>query len=144
VPYLDFGWNIGHFSADVPNLQGTMETKAIGTPVPLWHLVFHDALCLPNTGNLLEALLYGQAPYFWLNGERTDWQNAEALARKKVLLALHEDVAFADMSDHKILSDDGMVQRCVYDTGLEVEVNHCDGTYRITGGKAATKGWVKL
>ncbi len=145
VPHLDFGWNIGHFATDVPNIQGTMETMAIGTPVPLWHLVFHDALCLPSTGkSLLETLLYAQAPYFWLSGERADWRDGESLARKKTVLALHEDAAFAEMTGHEILDGDGMVQKCTYDGGLEVEVNKCDGTYRINTGKAATKGWTKL
>lgn len=144
VPFLDFGWNIGHFATDVPNLQGTMETRSVGIPVPLWHLVFHDALCLPSTGNLLEALLYAQAPYFWLTGERMDWQDPATLARKKVLLTLHQDAAFADLCDHTILDDAGMVQKCVYDSGLEVEVNKCDNTYRISSGRAATKGWLKL
>ena len=144
VPWLDFGWGIGHFAADVPNLQGTMETRSIGTPVPLWHLVYHDALCLPNAGNLLEALLYAQAPYFFLGREETDWQDPVTISRKKVLLALHEDAAFADLCDHKILDEDGSVQECVFDSGLEVAVNKCDGTYRISGGRAATKGWTKL
>ena len=144
VPWLDFGWGIGHFSADVPNLQGTMETRAIGTPVPLWHLVYHDALCLPNDGDPLEAMLYAQAPYFFLGREESDWQDPAALARKKVLLALHEDAAFADLCDHKILDEAGMVQQCLFDGGLEVAVNRCDSTYRISGGRAATKGWAKL
>lgn len=144
VPHLDFGWNIGHFATDVPNVQGTMQTQAVGTPVPLWHLVFHDALCLPSTGNLLEALLYAQAPYYFLNRQGSDWQDTEATARKKVLLKLHEEMAFAEMSDHKILSDDGLIQRCVYNGGLEVDVNKSENTYRISGGPSATAGWVKL
>ncbi len=144
IPYLDFGWGIGHFSADVPNLQGTMETKAIGTPVPLWHLVYHDALCLPNAGNPLEALLYAQAPYFFLGGQAGDWRDPATLARKKVLIALHQDAAFADLCDHRILDDAGQVQKTVFDGGLEVEVNKCDGTYRISGGRAATGGWTRL
>lgn len=37
-----------------------------------------------------------------------------------------------------------MVQKCVYDDGLEVEVNKCDSTYRISGGRAGSKGRVKL
>jgi hypothetical protein len=121
-----------------------METRAIGTPVPLWHLVYHDALCLPNDGDPLEAMLYAQAPYFFLGREESDWQDPAALARKKVLLALHEDAAFADLCDHKILDEAGMVQQCVFDGGLEVAVNKCDSTYRISGGRAATDGWTKL
>ena len=141
IPYLDFGWGIGHLSADVPNTEGVMQTQVIGIPVPLWHLVFHDALCLPSGGNLLEALLYAQAPYFWLRGRPVP---AAEIARKKVLLKLHEDAAFAEMTSHKILNADGTAQRCTYAGGIEVEVNKKTGTYRITGGRATTRGTRKL
>ena len=142
IPYLDFAWSNGHFSADVPNTKGEMQTQAIGTPVPLWHLVFHDALCLPAPGrDLLEALLYAQAPYFWPTGKPIV---AAELKQKKVLLSLHQDAAFAEMTDHELLSNDGSVQKCVYDRGLEVEVDKTKGTYRISRGKARTKGTQKL
>ena len=143
LPYLDFGWGIGHIAADVPNTQGTMETQMVGTPAPLWHLAFHDALCLPNSGNPLEALLYAQAPYF--NGLTPGSQLAEEdLARKKVLLKLHQDAAFSEMTGHELVSRDGLTQKCVYENGLEVEVNKAEGTYRISAGRARTKGWQKL
>lgn len=141
IPYLDFGWGIGHFSADVPNLQGTMETAAIGTPVPLWHLAFHDALCLPSGGDLAEAMLYAQAPYFWPG--RRNITPAE-LNGKKAVLKLHEDAAFAEMTGHELLSDDGSVQKCIYDGGLEVEVDKAKGAYRVSDGKAKARSWTKL
>ncbi|KKL19732.1 hypothetical protein LCGC14_2462520, partial [marine sediment metagenome] len=119
VPYLDFGWSLGHLSLDVPTAGGSGVYAAEGIPVPLWHLVFHDAVAIPSpTGALAEPLLYGQAPYFWPNRGPI---SAAELAAKKVLLKLHEDVAFAEMTDHKILSADGAVQKCTYAGGLEVE-----------------------
>ena len=142
VPYLDFGWGIGHLSADVPNTEGVFQTRVVGIPVPLWHLVFHDALCLPASGpDLAQALLYAQAPYFW-PGRRPI--TATELTKKKVLLKLHEDAGFAEMTDHEILSSDGTVQKSTFDAGLEVEVNTKTGTYRISAGKARTKGRRKL
>lgn len=141
IPYLDFGWGISHLATDVPNVEGKMQTQVVGTPVPLWHLAFHDALCLPSGGDLVEALLYAQAPYFWLRGQAV---SAPEIRQKKVLLDLHEEAAFAEMTDHAILSADGTAQKCTYAGGLEVEVNKRTGTYRITGGKAATKGTRKL
>ncbi len=141
LPYLDFGWGIGHLSTDVPNVEGAMETRTVGTAVPLWHLAFHDALCLPSGGDLLEALLYGQAPYFWLRGQPV--APAE-IARKKVLLRLHEDAGFAEMTGHELLSADGAAQKCTYEGGLEVEIDKKAGTYRISGGKARTRGTRKL
>lgn len=142
VPYLDFGWSIGHFSADVVIVGGDNRFKQVGIPVPLWHLAFHDALCLPDPrGNLLQTMLYAQAPYFWLRGEQP---RAKEIKIKKQILRLHKDVGFAEMTGHKLLSKDGNVQKCVYANGLEVEVDKKKGTYRISEGRARTKGKVKM
>ena len=141
LPYLDFGWGIAHLAADVPNLEGTMVTQVVGTPVPLWHLAFHDALCLPSGGDGLEALLYAQAPYFWLRGK--DVPPAE-IAQKKVLLKLHEDAGLAEMTGHEILNADGSAQKCTYARGLEVEVDKKKRTYRISDGRGKTQGTGKL
>ena len=142
VPYLDFGWSLGHLCIDVPTTAGGGAYAAEGIPVPLWHLVFHDAVCIPAPGdNLPEALLYAQAPYFWPT--RTTI-SAEELRKKKLLLELHAEAGFAEMTGHKVLSPDGTVQRCTYAGGLEVEVNKKTGHYRINDGQAATKGTRKL
>lgn len=143
LPYLDFGWSLGHLATDVPTTVGEMDYKAVGIPVPLWHLAFHDAVTIPapRTGDLLEPLLYGQAPYFFLGRETVD---EETLRPRRVLLALHDDIGFAEMSDHQLLEEDGSVRRSVFDNGLEVEVNYREGTYRISDGLAKTDGWVTL
>jgi len=142
IPYIDSGWSNGHFSADVMTTTGESTYQVVGIPVPLWHLAFHDALTLPSPGQpAIEALLYAQTPHFRLDGEPIP---ARRIAQAKVLVALHEDVGFAEMTDHKILSADGSVQKCVYAGGLEVEVDKKKGTYRISNGRAKTKGTRKL
>ena len=139
--YLDFGWSLGHLAIDVPTTAGGGTYTAEGIPVPLWHLVFHDAVAVPSPGdNLPEALLYAQAPYFHSTGTLS----ATELARKKVLLKLHQDAAFAEMTDHQLVSADGNVQKSVFDAGLTVEVNKKTGTYRISEGKAKARRWRKL
>jgi len=142
VPYVDFGWSIGHFSADVVTTAGESQYQPVGIPVPLWHLVFHDAVCLPNPdGNELESMLYAQAPYFWLS--KGKMPAPKELAAKKAVLALHEDAAFSEMTGHKLLSADGSVQKCIYG-GIEVEVDKKKCVYKVSGGKAKTNGWKKL
>jgi len=99
-------------------------------------------LCLPGSGSdLAETLLYAQAPYFWLGGEALP---AAEISRKKTLLKLHEDAAFAEMTGHELLSGDGSVQKCTYARGLEVEVDKAKGTYRINTGRARTRGTKSL
>jgi len=142
VPYLDFGWSLGHMSIDVPTTAGAGQYAAEGIPVPLWHLVFHDAVAVPAPGNNpAEALLYAQAPYFWLG--RGPIPAAE-IATKKALLKLHQDVGLEEMTDHAIVSADGAVQRCTYAGGLEVQVNKKTARYRISGGRAKTQGTRKI
>jgi len=139
---LDFGWSLGHLSIDVPTTAGAGSYAAEGIPVPLWHLVFHDAVAVPSPGrNLAEALLYGQAPYFWPTRAAIP---AAEMRRKKVLLKLHEDVGFAEMTGHEILSADGSVQRSTFAGGVEVDVDKAAGSYCISAGKARTKGARKL
>jgi len=129
-------------SIDVPTTAGAGQYAAEGIPVPLWHLVFHDAVAVPAPGNNpAEALLYAQAPYFWLG--RGPIPAAE-IATKKALLKLHQDVGLEEMTDHAIVSADGAVQRCTYAGGLEVQVNKKTARYRISGGRAKTQGTRKI
>jgi hypothetical protein len=144
LPYLDFGWSIGHLAFDVPNVTGEMVTEPIGQAVPLWHLAFHDALCLPHGGDPLTGLLYAQAPYLWPSHPQRGQITQRELEVKKVLLDLHRDAAFSEMTGHEMLSADGSVQKCTYDGGLEVEVNRAEGTYRISDGRAKTAQWRPL
>jgi len=139
--YLDFGWSVGHLTADVATTTGESQSRVVGIPVPLWHLAFHDAVCVPSPGkDLAEALLYAQAPYFWLRGKAIP---EKELKQKKVLLDLHEQVGLAEMTGHEILSDDSSVQKTAFG-GVEVEVDKKRGTYRITGAKGLGKGTRKL
>jgi len=142
VPYLDFGWSLGHLSADVPNTEGVYETRVVGLPVPLWHLAFHDAVAVPSPrGDLIEALLYAQAPYFWPGRKALP---AGGLAARKVLLALHADAGFAEMTGFELLASDGSAARSTFDGGLTVEVERPARRYRISDGGAKTRGWRKL
>lgn len=144
VPYLDFAWSNGHFSADVTTTGGGSEYRSIGIPVPLWNLVFHDAMTLPVSGDddLIEALLYASAPYFH-NTEKVDF-TAKEIARKKAVLKFHEDAAFLEMTGHELLNAEGTAQKCIYAGGLEVEVDKFKNTYKINSGRAKTKGTGKL
>ena len=92
-------------------------------------------------GSLIEALLYGQAPYLF-TGEKA--LSASELARRKVLIGLHEDVGFAEMTGHELLSPDGSRQRSTFAGGLTVEADKDAGRYRISDGRAKTRGWRKL
>lgn len=92
-------------------------------------------------------LLYAQAPYFMLGYRKKFGKKAlkefQTTMKKKVL-NLHKDVGFEEMTDHKILSRDGATQMSVFEDGLEVEVDRTAGTYRISAGRARTKGTERI
>ncbi|MFH1377833.1 MAG: DUF5696 domain-containing protein [Planctomycetota bacterium] len=155
---LEFGWSIGHMMTDIPNTTGVMTTTDLGVNVPLWHLCYHDALALPMPSDDFPLMfLYGQAPYFML-GRRESFEdsfiekdkdgNDKAVNFytdiKKNILKLHSDIGFAEMTDFQILSADGNLCKSVFDSGLEVEVNKKENTYKISSGKAKTKGTEKI
>lgn len=142
VPYIDSAWSNGHLSADLHTTTGEITYRSVGIPVPLWHLVFHDALHLPTPGGeQIEAMLYAQVPHFRLTGKAI---SLEELRHKKTVLAFHQDAGFLEMTDHEILSADGNVQRSVFGGGLEISVIRSEGTFCINDGRAKTKGMTRL
>lgn len=142
IPYIDSAWSNGHFTANVRTTGGESAYRCVGIPVPLWHLVFHDALHLPTPGGeQVEAILYAQVPHFRLTGRPIP---LEELRHKKTVLAFHRDAGFLEMTDHQVLSSDGNVQRCVYGGGLEISVIRSECTYEINDGRARTKGMTRM
>ncbi len=145
VPEIDFSYGLGDFKADVEVVGGGHETQSIGITVPLWHLVFHDCVVLAHhTTEQRENLLYGCVPWFNLRDGEWERELAEDLPAKQRVMALHAEVGFEPMTDHALLSADGAVQKTVFGGGVEVTVDRKAGTVAIKGGKADTKGSVKI
>lgn len=142
VPDLDFGWGIGHLKADVQVSGGGNQTELIGIPVPLWHLVFHDALWLPEYGdNHLQQMLYGNGVYFQ---NTKDGPKPAELANKLKVCALNEVIGFDEMVNFEVL-DGGAGFRSEFESGVRVTTDQKEKAYRIDGARGvATKGMVKL
>lgn len=142
IPYIDSAWGNGHFTADVQTTTGESLYRSVGIPVPLWHLVFHDALHLPAPGgDPAETILYGQVPHFRLTGQPVPLDD---LRRKRTALLLHQDVGFLEMTDYEILSRNGDVARSVFGGGLEVAVIRSEANYSVSDGRARTRGMTRL
>jgi hypothetical protein len=143
VQDLEFGWGIGHLTADVEVIGGGHQTECVGIPVPLWHLVFHDAIWLPLHGDkYLWNMLYGQAPYY---ANTPDGPSDKELAAKKKLCALNAVVGFDEMTDFRIVDEATLTVESEFSSGVKVRVNHARDTYRIWGPrKIATKRMEKL
>jgi hypothetical protein len=113
----------------------------IGLPIPLWHLVYHDALICrhfvgpvtsywgPTAGDYsltyLRALLLGDSimvlpkEEFLADSGYRDWLRSIA----SVVHRLHGEVANQEMVGHEFLTDDRGVQRTAFSPGTEVTVN---------------------
>jgi hypothetical protein len=142
VPDLDFGWGISHLKADVQVVGGGHATESVGTPVPLWHLVFHDAIWLPLHGsNYLQNFLYVESPYFQ---NTKDGPPQTEIDIKMKVCRLNEVAGFDEMTGFEI-QNGGTVMSSEFSSGVRVSVNHAEKTYRINGPRAvATQGNVKL
>ncbi len=138
--------------------------------IPLWQLVFHDCGAtywhweygeLSNTAMNrycdLYTMLYGEHGMFLPKYAKTHVYSSyfdTMIDRIKTLNQVTEKVAYDEMLSHEFLSEDGMVQRTAFSSGLQVTVNFSkeksydvDGeplepqAYRLTGtGAADTSG----
>ena len=111
--------------------------EPIGLRVPLYNLVYHDAILTPwyfETGwatpkqqasGFLHCLLNAGLPYLG------DYNDPEHLERIKVASDLALRCGFAEMTNHEILSEDATIQRATYSNGVTVTVNFNDETYEI-------------
>ena len=124
VPNLEFGWGIGHLKADVQVVGGGHQTESVGIPVPLWELVFHDAIWIPIYGeNYGQMLLYGCGPYFSTSEQGP---SDEEINWKMKVTGLNEVVGFDEMTDFE-----------VRDGGAEFESSFASGACVTLSGKVS-------
>jgi hypothetical protein len=118
IPYVDYG------SANPGR------GKAI--PVPLYELVYHDAIVLPyggrdNDENLV-GLLCGGVPQLWQAEKLTD----DALRMVRRMAALHARVGLSEMTRHEFLDSNYRKERTTFADGTAVTVDWNARTADIT------------
>lgn len=109
VPHLHL---VHHGPMISPSLDEFETGKPLPT-VPLWTLVYHDALLLP-WGTHTEAGLFGGMPYLALKPSRAQIAGARRVGR------LHSRVALEEMVGHEFLNEDHTRQRTVFADGTVV------------------------
>ena len=142
------------------SLRPQVNGQAIGVPIPLASLVFHDCVMVPwnwygnwgipkgDDGDLYCAL-YAGMPYFNPYGtsvskigtdERTgddklldDESLKREIARVKPLAELQAKLYNKEMTRHEFLGSYRR-QRAEYSDGTAVEIDLDAGVYKITGG----------
>ena len=116
---------------------GRMHELLTTFPVPLYHLVFHDALVpfcsagddytvTEGTGfvdKVLRDLLRGIPPMYFLNlRDHGKWRQ-KILDSYAVMSDPAAAVMYDEMTNHEWITDDQMVQRSAFASGVEITVN---------------------
>ena len=118
-----------------PNLGGG---EAVGIPVPLFNLVYHDSILLPwemgedggwgipkGDAGWLHCILNSGLPYV------SPGQSKEQIEKVNEVAALARRLAFAEMVNHEFLDDSKRKQRTTYSDGTKVTVDFETKEYRI-------------
>jgi hypothetical protein len=117
IPHVDFG------SANPGRGQAV--------PVPLYELVYHDAIVLPYGGRgdeNLVGLLCGGVPQIGQADKLTD----EGLRALRRMAALHARVGLSEMTNHEFLDANRRQERTTFADGTVVTVDWDARTVRIT------------
>jgi len=123
IPYIDYPARAG---PPKHRVRGDL-----GVPVPLYSLVYHDAIVVPWRVNAeksyLRCLLYGGVP--WVS-----FAQAKKGIEWFIFLAnIHEHIGKDEMTDHKFLSDDYSIEETTYSSGVKITVDFESGTYIVKG-----------
>jgi hypothetical protein len=134
IPYLDLVHH-GPYAL-VPNPG---KGPAMGIPIPLFNLVYHDAIVLPwsigqekggwgipdNDSGFLHGLLNGGIPYISLN------QGEKAMEKVNLLCKLHKRVGLSEMINHEFLDNTYHKQRTTFADGTTVMVDFESDFYNV-------------
>lgn len=133
VPYLDLVHH-GPYALNPNPGKG----PAMGIPIPLFNLVYHDALLMPwSLGRgewgipekdlgYLHALANGGMPYLGFSPA------PEHLEQVRTLCALHRRVALLEMTRHEFLDSKWRRQRTTFADGTRVTIDLDSDKFEIT------------
>lgn len=118
----------------VINLPYWIPPPGFGVTVPLFELVYHDSVIVPNdvlAGDdaFLRALLYGELPMIGIDAPLKAFKNAQ------IIRDLEKAVGTEEMVWHRFLSDDYSQQETRFANGVSIRVDFQSKKFRITGIK---------
>ncbi|MBN1506543.1 MAG: ThuA domain-containing protein [Sedimentisphaerales bacterium] len=117
---------------------------AMGIPVPLFNLVYHDALLLPwsmtkggwgipdNDLGYLHALANAGMPYLSLQ------PGDEELKQVRTVCGLHRRVALLEMTNHEFLDESFRTQRTTFSDGTTVTIDLDQDRFVIASPSASS------
>ena len=111
---------------------------AMGIPIPLFSLVYHDAIFIPwslgkgawgipeNDSGYLHGLTHAGLPYLSITPSQAE------LERVRTMCNLNKRLALIEMTDHKFLDDNYRRQQTTFADGTIVSIDLDNDTYTIT------------
>jgi len=132
IPHLDLVHH-GPFALNPNPGRG----PAMGIPVPLFSLVYHDAIFMPwslgkgvwgipeNDSGYLHGLAHAGLPYLSIQPSETE------LERVRTMCNLNKRLALVDMTGHKFLDENYRRQQTTFADGTVVSIDLDNDTYTI-------------
>jgi len=142
----DAGRNMGKIWDEVPERVSKFQ---LGHKyrLPLWELVYHDCVVAQwywgDYNNKLPALwakrdlfniLYGTAPMFMFNRQVWEQYKDRFVQSYKDICPIIREVGYAEMTDHRFLSEDRDVQQTTFANGVVITVNFRSSTFHLGDG----------
>jgi len=141
-------WSVPHIDlvhhGPYPLLPDPGHGPASGIPIPLFNLVYHDALLLPwSMGKgewgipetdlgYLHGLANAGMPYL------SPFPSDEELAKVRTMCALNQRVGLLEMTNHEFLDESLRKQRTTFADGTTVTIDLDKETFEISPALAAT------
>jgi len=115
--------------------------------LPLWELVYHDCVVAQwywgDYNNKLPALwakrdlfniLYGTAPMFMFNRQVWEQYKDRFVRSYKDICPIIREVGYAEMTEHRFLSQDRDIQQTTFSNGVTITVNFGGKPFRLSDG----------
>jgi len=128
VPYVDYVTNRANRNPH----SGNDETAQGAVQVPLYELVYHDAVVTTYSPSDPRGLLHGNAPSVRSGDE-------EGLDQVRRMAALHERVGLLEMVHHAFLDAERTQERTTFADGTTVTVDWTAGTVTIAPDVQSTE-----
>jgi Family of unknown function (DUF5696) len=122
IPYVDYTTPRANRGANT----GTDPAYQDAIQVPLYSLVYHDAVVSQSSPANLHGFLYGDEPQ--LSGRGASGVSPEQVRR---MAALHKRVGMLEMTNHEFLDKDRRLERTTFADGTTVTVDWTRNTVTI-------------
>ncbi|MCL2742840.1 MAG: DUF5696 domain-containing protein [Planctomycetaceae bacterium] len=142
----DSGRNMMEVVEEVPLQISEFQVNPVYR-LPLWELVYHDCVVaqwywgdynnkLPKVWRQRDLFnaLYGTPPMYMFSKKNWNENKAKFAESYKTAAGTARATAYAEMTDHRVLSKDRLVQQSVFSNGVVITVNFGDKPFKLPDG----------